>query len=156
MKYFLAIMLLMGGEAVADTFTPLQNAAVPVSLQTTGVVRTTCAGGGFSADGSTVAGTCRYVWNLQMRYSHGQGALFAIVWALNGTPTIGAMCGSYPNGVGAPNITYTAGYSAANCNVTLARSTVVNLNGTNYYYVSTSVLGAMLVNTQNGSIVWAP
>lgn len=124
MKYFAIIAVLFASAAHADV-TQLQP-ALPTAR---------CAAESFSADGLTVNGACQVIAKCVTRGCHGVATTYAVTWALDGTPTLGAKRAASP---------------------AFVTDTAITLDGHAYYYVATSILGAIAVGTGYSALVWQP
>ena len=124
MKTLIITALLFASVAHADV-TQLQP-ALPTAR---------CAAESFSADGLTVNGACQVIAKCVTRGCHGVETTYAVTWALDGTPTLGAKRAASP---------------------AFVTDTAITLDGHAYYYVATSALGAIAVGTGYSALVWQP
>jgi hypothetical protein len=92
------------------------------------------------------------------RYCHPPTNTYAVTWAADGsTATLVALCAT-TNGALTGHVvtTYYAPYTAATCVVRWYGGTVVTINGTPYNYVSASMIGTQLVNSNTTSYLYQP
>jgi hypothetical protein len=150
-------LMLMSGAAMAGTVTPLvAPQPSPVPGANPGWPR--CASTGFDVNAS-VTGTCAYEYGSCGRFCHPATSLYAETWAADGsTATLVALCGTTNAGLtGNVTTTYIPPYTAATCVVNYnPTKTVIVIDGHAYYYVSASVHGTTLVNSNTTSYLYQP
>ncbi len=166
MKHLLSALALMVFSAFSHAGTLVQLVQ-PESLNGIGTQHS-CAGVGFAADHS-VYGICKMV---TASACSGRGCQpivvtsdYATTWDADGNPIAAVLCSVTKHHLpGADQVTYVAGYDATTCpKLQLSTGTTVGIpygtqpwEVTYFYYVTTDVTGAELVNSNVWGFLYLP
>jgi hypothetical protein len=142
-KTLLACLALLPFAAQADTLTYLQHPAPPPQ-------RWTCASTGFTDDGLTVLGKCQLSIPGRAKYQQPERDIYDVTWTADGTVTQGALYCQSPAHMGVDHSGCPQIVTFSDTNV------VVQIDGYNFWYVSTNVYGAEAVNNQTDTYLWQP
>lgn len=137
MKKVLLALLMMTGTAQAAPLA-LPFVQPPAAVAQFHPALSHCAATSFQ--GGLITGVCQYVYGTQSKYFAYPTALYDVTWSLDlSTSSVLSQCGATD-----PHHVYTGDGCRVNYNPT---GTSVVIDGISYYYVSTDVSGAELVNS---------
>jgi len=146
----LAVLLLSlcSLPALADTFIGLNNPSNPTTVA---VHPPVCAGESFSTDGKTVTGVCQFKALYGAKYQQTAAWQYSTTWdAATGAAALGALSCYDPAHFGIDHSGCPTMVSLLDTNE------VVVLEGVPFWYVTSDALGAELLHTQTGSLIFYP
>lgn len=158
MKALIASLVLLASAAQAQSLVPLTEPALD-GIGLSG--RTACVGDSFNAD-SSIVGACHTVTSSACSGRGCQPVTYTTnyiaTWDATGSATSVQACSVIRHhSPQADQVTYLDGHSAVDCpSVVFNRGSTVEINGTPYYYVSTSVNGDELVNSNAAGYLVLP
>ncbi len=151
MKYLVSLTLFLATAAKAAEIVPLETPRNPLGAIQPGYC--TANPNPYNANG-TFAGTCQYPYGNAPKYAHQATKFFVVTWDINGTATLGELCGSTNVYLRPEDEVFTPapGYSGF-CALYPGTGSYMVLDGVQGYYVASNSTSELLTYVKHTTLI---